>query len=123
MTPVAVAEIQRRLHNAACVMREDGDPYCFADLQRDAIAEIERLRAEVERLTYALDEARAEASVAYLAFEQVQAERDALRLTNCKPLTASCSAEDLHMPNCPTVKRLTFELSGTQRHDHVGRSH
>jgi hypothetical protein len=37
------------------------------------------LRAHVDRLNAALDEARAEASVAYLAFEQVTAERDKLR--------------------------------------------
>lgn len=35
--------------------------------------------AEIERLNAALDESRAERSVAYLAFERVSAERDALR--------------------------------------------
>jgi hypothetical protein len=44
-----------------------------------AAAELRRQHAEIERLTAALDEARAERSVAYLAFEQVTAERDALR--------------------------------------------
>ena len=38
--------IQRRLHNAACVLGADGDEYGFEQLQRDAIAEIERLCAE-----------------------------------------------------------------------------
>lgn len=38
-------EIQRRLHNAACVLGADGDEHGFEQLQRDAIAEIERLRA------------------------------------------------------------------------------
>lgn len=44
-----------------------------------AAAELRRQHAEIERLTAALDEARAERSVAYLAFEQVTKERDALR--------------------------------------------
>lgn len=38
-------EIQRRLHNAACVLGADGDEYGFEQLQRDAIAEIARLEA------------------------------------------------------------------------------
>lgn len=37
--------IQRRLHNAACVLGADGDEYGFEQLQRDAIAEIARLEA------------------------------------------------------------------------------
>lgn len=74
-----------------------------ADMLRRQHAEIERLTAcletananhehferewylrgdEIERLTAALDEARAERSVAYLAFEQVTAELDALRVAN-----------------------------------------
>jgi len=39
--------IQRRLHNAACVLGADGDEYGFEKLQRDAIAEIELLRDAV----------------------------------------------------------------------------
>jgi hypothetical protein len=39
--------IQRRLHNAACVLGADGDEYGFEKLQRDAIAEIEHLRDAV----------------------------------------------------------------------------
>lgn len=39
--------IQRRLHNAACVLGTDGDEYGFEKLQRDAIAEIELLREAV----------------------------------------------------------------------------
>jgi hypothetical protein len=39
--------IQRRLHNAACVLGADGDEYGFEKLQRDAIAEIEHLREAV----------------------------------------------------------------------------
>ena len=42
-------------------------------------AELRRQHAEIEHLTAALDESRAERSVAYLAFEQVTKERDALR--------------------------------------------
>ena len=38
--------IQRRLHNAACVLGADGDEHGFEQLQRDAIAEIERLVRE-----------------------------------------------------------------------------
>lgn len=45
----------------------------------EVAAELRRQHAEIERLTAALDEARAERSVAYLAFERVSAERDALR--------------------------------------------
>lgn len=41
--------MQRRLHNAACVLGADGDEYGFEQLQRDAIEEIERLRAELAR--------------------------------------------------------------------------
>ena len=37
--------VQRRLHNAACVLGADGDEHGFEQLQRDAIAEIELLRA------------------------------------------------------------------------------
>jgi hypothetical protein len=40
--------LQRRLHNAACVLGADGDKYCFEQLQRDAIAEMERLRLDLE---------------------------------------------------------------------------
>ena len=36
--------VQRRLHDAACVMGVNCDEYGFEQLQRDAIAEIERLR-------------------------------------------------------------------------------
>lgn len=36
--------MQRRLHNAACVIEAEGDEHGFAKLQRDAIAEIQRLR-------------------------------------------------------------------------------
>ena len=39
--------IQRRLHNAACVLGADGDEHGFEKLQRDAIAEIEHLREAV----------------------------------------------------------------------------
>ena len=39
--------IQRRLHNAACVLGVDGDEHGFEQLQRDAIAEIEHLREAV----------------------------------------------------------------------------
>lgn len=39
--------IQRRLHNAACVLGADGDEHGFEQLQRDAIAEIEHLREAV----------------------------------------------------------------------------
>jgi hypothetical protein len=42
-------------------------------------AELRRQHAEIERLTAALDEARADASVAHLAFEQVKASRAKLR--------------------------------------------
>ena len=42
--------IQRRLHNAACVLGADGDEYGFEQLQRDAIAEIERLRATLSKI-------------------------------------------------------------------------
>lgn len=41
--------------------------------------ELRRQHAEIERLTAALDEARAEASIAYLAFEHVKASRAKLR--------------------------------------------
>ena len=41
--------IQRRLHNAACVLGADGDEYGFEQLQRDAIAEIDRLHADADR--------------------------------------------------------------------------
>ena len=36
--------LQRRLHNAACVLEAEGDEHGFAKLQRDAIAEVARLR-------------------------------------------------------------------------------
>jgi hypothetical protein len=39
--------IQRRLHNAACVLGADGDEHGFEQLQRDATAEIERLRTQL----------------------------------------------------------------------------
>lgn len=56
-------------------------------LERMPLGEVDQMAAdmlraqsaEIERLTAALDEARAERSVAYLAFEQVTKERDALR--------------------------------------------
>lgn len=38
--------IQRRLHNAACVLGADGDEHGFEQLQRDTIDEIQRLREE-----------------------------------------------------------------------------
>jgi cob(I)alamin adenosyltransferase len=41
--------IQRRLHNAACVLGADGDEYGFEQLQRDAIQEIARLEAALKR--------------------------------------------------------------------------
>ena len=41
--------IQRRLHNAACVLGADGDEHGFEQLQRDAIAEIERLQDTLKR--------------------------------------------------------------------------
>ena len=44
--------IQRRLHNAACVLGADGDEHGFEQLQRDAIAEIEHLR-EAEHIQFA----------------------------------------------------------------------
>jgi hypothetical protein len=37
-------KIQQRLHNAAIVLDADGEEYGFAQLQRDAIDEIEKLR-------------------------------------------------------------------------------
>ena len=52
--------IQRRLHNAACVLGADGDEYGFEQLQRDAIAELERLRI-------ALDEERQKMAAAVRA--------------------------------------------------------
>lgn len=56
-------------------------------LERMPLGEVDQMAAdmlraqaaEIERLTAALDESRAERSVAYLAFEQVSKERDALR--------------------------------------------
>ena len=45
----SMTEMQRRLHNAACVIEAEGDEHGFAKLQRDAIAEIERLRAALAK--------------------------------------------------------------------------
>lgn len=58
---------------------ECGTGYPLAEDATKAAAELRRQHAEIERLTAALDEARAEASVAYLAFEQVKASRAELR--------------------------------------------
>ena len=44
--------MQRRLHNAAIVLDCDGDEYGFTDLLREAIGEIERLRANAERYAF-----------------------------------------------------------------------
>ncbi len=41
-------ELQRRLHNAAIVAECDGDEWGHAGVMRDAIAEIERLRDELQ---------------------------------------------------------------------------
>ena len=50
--------IQRRLHNAACVLGADGDDHGFKQLQHDAIDEIERLRAALAAMRPMLDKRR-----------------------------------------------------------------
>jgi cyanate lyase len=52
---------------------------CVSEAPLYTKAALDLKNAEIERLTAALDEARAEASVAYLAFEQVKASRAELR--------------------------------------------
>ena len=47
--------LQRRLHNAACVLQAEGDEHGFAQLQIDAIDEVERLRADAERYRWLRD--------------------------------------------------------------------
>lgn len=48
----AMNALQRRLHNAACVLQAEGDDHGFAQLQYDAIYEIERLRKDAERYRF-----------------------------------------------------------------------
>lgn len=66
----AATYYQQRVQDTA---RQDAAEAAVPEEAHDA------LRAHVDRLNAALDEARAAASVAYLAFEQVTAERDKLR--------------------------------------------
>lgn len=62
--------IQRRLHNAAIVLGADGDEHGFEQLQRDAIAEIERLRnIESEWAALSQDEGKAEHEIERLHAE------------------------------------------------------
>lgn len=43
-------EVQKRLHNAALVLEEDGDKNGFPKLQLDAIEYIERLKTSLNRV-------------------------------------------------------------------------
>lgn len=58
---------------------DNDEYYLSAKHIGEAAAELRRQHAEIERLTAALDKARTEARVAYLAFEQVKASRAKLR--------------------------------------------
>jgi roadblock/LC7 domain-containing protein len=62
--------IQRRLHNAACVLGADGDEHGFEQLQRDAIAEIDRLKAELDAGVCAALERRSEYDATLVAAER-----------------------------------------------------
>lgn len=67
--------LQRRLHNAACVSQLD-DEYGFAQLQYDAIDEIEQLRTELAEHKRRSSEDQADAANAWAkcqALEYAQA--------------------------------------------------
>jgi len=95
-------EMQRRLHNAACVLSADGDEHGFARLQRDAIAEIERLRMDLENT-------RAEAVLAVEA--QRKQWRELLRTPHrmaggCPDEVAGDGSRDLDCPACRLMSEL-----------------
>ena len=74
-------------------------PTCGSDCnERDELIKAER---EINRLTAELDESRAERSVAYLAFEQVTADRDALvrqNLALCDAMGYSDRDQEMDSP-------------------------
>lgn len=68
--------IQRRLHNAACVLGAEGDEHGFEQLQRDAIEEIARLTASLKR---ANDQAEHFEREWYLRGDEIEAALPAMR--------------------------------------------
>ncbi len=49
-------DVQKRLHNAAVVLEAECDDHGFAQLQRDALAELEQLKIDARRYRYARKE-------------------------------------------------------------------
>ena len=75
-------QIQRRLHNAACVLGADGDEYGFEKLQRDAIAEIERLRQHAVVLAATAEEVERERCAKVNRDRAMKIEADAQRASD-----------------------------------------
>lgn len=83
--------IQRRLHNAACVLEADGDDYGFAQLQRDAIDEIERLRAALQTISKAARTGAGARGMAFAALQPIPVMLETSAEVLCPPKGAAAS--------------------------------
>lgn len=88
--------MQRRLHNAACVLDGEGDEYGFVGMLHEAIDEIERMRTPVEVVAQPVEFLLGGARLK-LSFQQEECE--------------SCGASSAHFRTVP-LDQYAEELQG-----------